>query len=434
MGMVESRWVPRSSKSVAGRSASRGGFDSHPSPPVIPMDYDIVQITKQIKSLFHINNMENGSNKKKFLVRYTGTCINANSEKAFQEISETLKPLALMAILRETDREQELIVLSTAQPRFKLHPLVNILMFALTVISVLFTGGLYSYQGALDLSTGNWVWEIIKSGWPFAISMLAILSAHEFGHFFAGKLNDVDVSLPLFIPFPFSTFGTMGAIINMRSLPQNKKVLFDIAFAGPICGFIISVMVLLIGFRLSETGLIPQQVNAIQGLQMEGNSLLYLLLKYIFFGKVLPHPSGLQGLSLIFFWGRFFFTGLPFPWGAEDVMLHPVAWAGWAGLFITAINLIPAGQLDGGHIFQALAGEKAMRGILPFLIGGLSILGIFWNGWWMWSILLFFTGRAIAQPLDQITSLDQTRRILGFLALFIFLITFIPVPITIAGM
>jgi len=165
---------------------------------------------------------------------------------------------------------------------------------------------------------------------------------------------------------------------------------------------------------------------------MEGNSLLYLLLKYLTFGQLLPQPPNMNSLANVIYWSRYFFTGQPFPWGAMDVMLHPVAWAGWAGMFVTGINLLPAGQLDGGHIFSSLFGEKVTRALFPFLIAGMAILGFFSNVWWMWAVLLLFFGRYYAEPLDQVTELDSRRKLIGYIALVVFILTFIPAPITVA--
>jgi membrane-associated protease RseP (regulator of RpoE activity) len=218
----------------------------------------------------------------------------------------------------------------------------------------------------------------------------------------------------------------------MRSLPKNRRALFDLAIAGPLSGFVVSVIALIIGLNLSTISQLPASAAAGSGLQMEGNSLLYLLMKYLTFGKLLPQPAGITGIALLIYWVRYFFTGQPFPWGALDVMLHPVAWAGWAGLFVTGINLLPAGQLDGGHIFSTLFGEKTARTIFPFLVAGLVILGFFSNVWWIWAALLMIFGRHYAQPFDQVSELDAKRKWLGYLALLIFVLTFIPVPITIA--
>ena len=112
-------------------------------------------------------------------------------------------------------------------------------------------------------------------------------------------------------------------------------------------------------------------------------------------------------------------------------MLSPVAWAGWAGLLVTGLNLLPAGQLDGGHIVYVLMGEKVIRRIYPFVVGGAVCLGFVWSGWWLWALLLYFLGRAYAEPLDQITPLDQKRKILGIIAIIVFLLTFVPVPLRI---
>ncbi len=309
---------------------------------------------------------------------------------------------------------------------------LNLVLFILTLVSVLITGGLYGYEGTLPQDTGAALVELIKNGWPFAVTLLAILGAHEFGHYFAGRKHGVQVTLPYFIPMPLSLFGTMGAFINMRSIPENKRALFDLAVAGPLSGFVVSVIALIIGLNLSEISQLPASAAAGTSLQMEGNSLLYLLLKYLTFGQLLPQPANMNSLAHVIYWSRYFFTGQPFPWGATDVMLHPVAWAGWAGMFVTGINLLPAGQLDGGHIFSALFGEKVTRTLFPYLIAGMVILGFFSNVWWMWAVLLLFFGRYYAEPLDQVTELDSKRKLIGYIALAVFILTFIPAPITVA--
>jgi membrane-associated protease RseP (regulator of RpoE activity) len=133
----------------------------------------------------------------------------------------------------------------------------------------------------------------------------------------------------------------------------------------------------------------------------------------------------------VLFWLKYFFTGKPFPLGGLDVMIHPVAWAGWAGLLVTSLNLIPAGQLDGGHIFHLLFGTKWSRRILPLILIALAGLGFVWSGWWLWAGLIFLFGRIYAEPLDQITELGTSRKILGVIALIIFILTFIPIPLVV---
>jgi len=271
----------------------------------------------------------------------------------------------------------------------------------------------------------------VLGGWPFAVSLLGILLAHELGHYFLGKARGEKVTLPYFIPFPLSTFGTMGAFISMKKIPKNKKHLMDIGIAGPLIGLLVAVPVLFIGLSLSTIG--PIEANLPEGYVhfLEGNSLFYLFAKYITFGKLLPQPASYGDLSPVLYWLQYFFTGSPAPLGGIDVQIHPVAWAGWAGLFVTAINLIPAGQLDGGHILYVLFGRERAKRIFPFILIALLILGIFWSGWWLWAVLIFFVGRRYAEPLDQITPIDRKRKILGIIALAVFVLLFTPVPLVI---
>ncbi|MDO9545793.1 MAG: site-2 protease family protein [Pelolinea sp.] len=397
-------------------------------------DHNLTDLDALIGQFFTIDAITYGDTKQPFITRYNGSLKQTDSETGFNQIADALDAYDLMPILRQDGCSQTLLLLPKITKKAKNRPQLNLIMFLLTVLSVLFTGGLYEYEGDLSGSTIQIIWTMVTSGWPFAISLLAILSAHEFGHYFAGKKNGVDVTLPFFIPFPFSSFGTMGAFINMRSIPRNKRVLFDIAISGPLSGLFISIIVLLIGLNLSEVHPLPLAVESAAGLQMEGSSLLYLLLKYISFGKLLPQITSQNGLSITANWIQYFFTATPFPWGVQDVMLHPVAWAGWAGLFVTAINLLPVGQLDGGHIFQTVFGKKTAQIVFPIIIGGLALLGVFWKGWWLWASILFFLGRRYAEPLDQVTQLDPKQKWLGYLAILIFIITFIPVPITIVGL
>jgi membrane-associated protease RseP (regulator of RpoE activity) len=222
----------------------------------------------------------------------------------------------------------------------------------------------------------------------------------------------------------------MGAFINMRRPPKNRRALVDIGIAGPLSGLFFAIPILILGLSLSSLDVLPAQVPEGMSYQLEGNSVLYLALKYLVFGKLLPEPPDYNGLSPFLYWLTYFFTGKPVPMGGVDVMIHPVAWAGWAGILVTGLNLLPAGQLDGGHMLYVLFGKNAARRVYPIVLAGLLILGIFWNGWWLWAVLIFFLGRTHAEPLDQITPLDKRRKILAASALVLFFLTFTPVPLT----
>jgi membrane-associated protease RseP (regulator of RpoE activity) len=266
----------------------------------------------------------------------------------------------------------------------------------------------------------------IFTGWPFALSLMGILVAHEFGHYLVSRYHKTPASLPYFIPLPFPPLGTLGAAILMKGIPKNKRILFDIGVAGPLSGILVAIPVLLLGLSMSSL----DKISATPTAFLEGNSLMYLLAKYLVFGKLLPEPATFHGLSPLLYWLRYFFTGHPSPVGGMDVFIHPVAFAGWAGLLVTALNLIPAGTLDGGHVVHALFGDGA-RKAFPVIVAVLIALGFFWNGWWLWAALLFWLGRVNAETLDQITPLDPTRRVVALLVILLFVLVFTPVPFSI---
>jgi len=381
--------------------------------------------------IFAFNQRNLGNEKQRFVLQYYGQLLDPDSARAYDQLSSEVSSFNLIPRFFEEGGKQ-VINLERPLPISKpFNPRINLIFFILTLISVLIAGGLFSFEGNLPSDLLQAISVLMMNGWPFALSLLAILAAHEFGHYFAGKRNNVQVTLPYFIPMPFSAFGTLGAFINMRSYPKNKKALFDLSITGPLCGFAVSVIVLVIGLKLSTLNALPSAPAANASIQMEGNSLIYLLLKYLVFGKLLPSPHQLSGIPLFIYWGQYFFTGQPFPWGSLDVMLHPVAWAGWAGLFITGINLLPAGQLDGGHIFASAFGVQNARRLFPYILVAMVLMGFFWETWWIWAVLIFLMGRFYAEPLDQITPLDKKRKWLGWLAIVLFVITFIPVPLMI---
>ncbi len=395
---------------------------------------DIEILTQIVRRFLRIDDVTTGKQEQIYLVRYRGQLYGEDSENAYNQLSENLKPYGLLPLFRkEGDRHIILLAADTFQARPS-NPWVNLVLFTLTFISVVFAGVLYTYDGPLPEDPGailSTVLMNLPAGLPFAASLLAILLAHEFGHYLAGRYHKAPVTLPYFIPFPLSPFGTMGAFIQMKRPPKNKRILLDIGIAGPLAGLLVAIPVLLLGLSLSTVE--PIIVPPGAGFQLEGNSILYLLAKFAVFGEWLPAPSDYGGVSPVFYWIRYFFTGQPLPIGGMDVFIHPVAWAGWAGLLVTALNLIPVGQLDGGHVIYVLLGARA-RNLWPFILGGMALLGLFWSGWWLWAFLLFFLGRVYAEPLDQITGLDQRRKAIAVLGIIIFFLVFTPVPLVYYGM
>lgn len=392
--------------------------------------YDFSLFDGFVNRIFRVDDVTVGEAKNPYLVRYHGQ-LRMESQSAYDQLAGWLKPYNVTPLFRiENNLQTILIIPGMPQPKPS-NPVINLVLAILTLISVIYTGAMFNTQEPLPSDIFQAILTILVNGWPFGVSILAILGAHEFGHYLVGRYHGVHVTLPYFIPFP-SMFGTMGAFINMKEPPKNRNILLDIGVAGPLAGMVVAIPVLLVGLAMSHvTQLTPLEPG--QDIQMEGNSLLYLLSKFAIFGQLLPAPASYGSLSPILYWLRYFFTATPFPLGGVDVNLSPVAWAGWAGLLVTSLNLIPAGQLDGGHMLYVLVGRERARKLWPFVLGALLILGLFWMGWWLWAGIIFLLGRVYAEPLDQITPLDSRRKILAIIALVVFVLTFSPVPLTLIG-
>lgn len=281
---------------------------------------------------------------------------------------------------------------------------LNIVLFIATVFSTFIIGyslsisykyaGVSEYTLSLDMLFDP---QIIFLNVVYSVVLLGILLSHELGHFLTARYYRIDATLPFFIPFP-SLIGTMGAFIKIRSPITRKKQLFDIGVAGPLTGFILSVPALIIGLSLSKV---------VAHIPREGSFLLGepLLLKLA--GSVI-----LKG-------------GPP----DADLILHPMAFAGWVGILVTALNLFPIGQLDGGHVFYALLGQKS-RLYSRYILAAFIVMGIFfWVGWFVWAFLIGILGLKHPQIVDEDTPLSPRRKWIAFFILIIFILSFIPDPI-----
>jgi membrane-associated protease RseP (regulator of RpoE activity) len=252
--------------------------------------------------------------------------------------------------------------------------ILKIILFLLTCASTFFVQGIY-----------------------YSVAIMTILLSHEMGHYFMSRRYGVPATLPYFLPFPLSPFGTFGAIIKMRGVICDKKALFDIGVAGPLAGFIVAVPFIVLGIKWSTVTAISPEMQAIQ----LGDPLIFKILQSLLIGKI---PAG------------------------YDLVLHPFGFAGWVGLFVTALNLLPVGQLDGGHILYALFGERS-KWIFMTVIFALAMVAIFYNpGWLFLVILLLIFGMRHPQPMDAVTPLDARRKLLAFAILLIFILSFTPAP------
>jgi membrane-associated protease RseP (regulator of RpoE activity) len=252
---------------------------------------------------------------------------------------------------------------------------IHVLLFVLTVASTLFVGGP-----------------------AYSVTIMLILLGHEMGHYFMSRKYGTAATLPFFLPFPLSPFGTLGAVIRMHGTLSSRKALFDTGAAGPLTGLCLSIPAIVIGLGLSR--LVPiSQVD--EGMLRLGDPLLFSLIQRLVFGEV---PGG------------------------HDILLHPIGYAGWVGLFVTALNLLPIGQLDGGHVAYALFGGKSR---LVFLVAVIvmAFITVFINpGWFLLLILILLFGFRHPAPLDDQTPLDTTRKVIGGLTFLIFILSFTPAP------
>jgi membrane-associated protease RseP (regulator of RpoE activity) len=381
-------------------------------------------LTSLVARVFRVDDVTALDPAKGRLLRYRGHLLGDDTVSAYDQLAASLNPHGLTPLFRLEQGEQVIYIIQSPPKQKPGNPWVNIILFILTVFSVMFAGA--TPEGPIPPDVGGQLLALLKgifTGWPFALSLMGILLAHEFGHYLMSRYHKTPATLPYFIPLPFPPLGTMGAAILMKGVPKNKRILFDIGVAGPLAGMVVAIPVLLYG--LSHSSL--DTIQATSGSFIEGNSLIYLFAKFVTFGKLLPEPATFGNMSPLLYWLRYFFTGQPSPIGGTDVFISPVAFAGWAGLLVTALNLVPAGTLDGGHVVHSLFGDKA-RKAFPFIIGILIALGFFWNGWWLWALLLFWLGRVNAETLDQITPLDPKRRALAIFVIILFVLVFTPVP------
>ncbi len=323
-------------------------------------------------------------------IRFRGY-LQQEPERAFDELSRRFEPLNYMPALARDEENDDQDVLVAVRGVVRPRPAqawINLVLFGVTVLTTLYAGNL------LDEGSG------LLSGAPFAFTLLAILGTHEFGHYFVARHHRAAVTLPYFIPMPFG-LGTMGAVIQLRSPIRNRKQLLDIGVAGPLAGLLVAIPLLVYGLATSPVEPPPVEDGYLQ----EGNSLLYLGLKYLIHGRVLP-GNGL------------------------DVSMNSITFAAWIGLFVTCLNLLPMGQLDGGHVAYALFGRRAW-GLARFAALGLLVLGLLrggWQGWFLWVILPFMFGLRHPPPLNDHTPLDRRRKVLGALMIVIFILVFTPVP------
>ena len=232
-----------------------------------------------VRRIMQVESTTWGTPKQNFLVRYQGELL-LDSEMAYDQLAETLRSCEITPLFRIEKGQHTILLLEGVINPKPSNPWVNLALLIMTVFSVLLAGALYDYAGPVSndpVLMLRYLFSEIWRGWPFTLSLLAILLAHEFGHYLAARYHQSAVSLPYFIPCPLSIFGTMGAFIQLKSPPKNKKVLLDIGAAGPYAGLVVAIPVLIYGLYTSDLNVLPKVLQSGQG--FEGNSIFYLAVK-----------------------------------------------------------------------------------------------------------------------------------------------------------
>ena len=346
-----------------------------------------------------------------FFSRLFGTVVYRQKKDkiSLQEIESIQKALLANGIhsqLQVTSREYVLQVLAEFAQHKKENIRINIILFLATLTTTCLTGAMLAGRDPFE-NFHNFIWGI-----PYAFSLLIILGAHEFGHYWYARRHRLYATLPYFLPFfiPYFSFGTFGAFIKIKSPIPDKRALMDVGIAGPLAGFIMSLIFIISGFwQLPDLEGVKLYVSQIHPWAGDGSGALTLGSSLLF--DFLRNLMGVEYLPMY------------------EVYHFPYIFAGWIGLLVTALNLIPIGQLDGGHISYALFGKRAYY-VAWFAFLAMVVLSFFFPNWYLWILLIFFVIRLKHPPTmnDQIP-LDPGRRVLAWCSYLIFITCFLPSPI-----
>ena len=329
--------------------------------------------------------------------------LSGPADALYRAIRTRMERLGFTPFLRHDAAGDELVAMPGVIERRAPRIWLPVGLFLATIVTVMMTGAI---NAGVDVFSDP---RAIIAGLPFAITLLGILFTHEMGHYVVGRLRNAPVSLPYFIPVPpgISLIGTMGAVIVQREPMEDRRTVLEIGIAGPLAGLVVAIPLLLYGLTLSTLGSPTPEMLA-SGYIQEGNSLLYIAAKWLVFGRFLPS-------------------------GGMDVQLSPVAWGAWIGLLVTMLNMLPIGQLDGGHVAYALLGRKA--DLLAYAtIAVCVVLGLLirqnYTLLFLPLLALVFGPRHPA-PLNDISRLGGRHTALAIVGLCVFVLLFMPAPLMI---
>jgi membrane-associated protease RseP (regulator of RpoE activity) len=360
--------------------------------PVEP-PFDIELLQREVGSRFPFYDMKSNISTVAFFCRIDEETL----EEKFESLRLVLSEKGYIPMIRFEHGEHILYIVKKPQIKKKKSVWINIILLIATVFTTTLAGSLQW----VDIYQADWInilsFTYLWQGFVFfSVPLMLILGVHEMGHYFVSKKHHVDASLPYFIPLPPPfILGTFGALISTHEPIPDRKALLDIGISGPLCGFLVAIPVTFLGYFLMQQNpfMIPST----------GENMALL------------SPLLLQWIGSLF--------TIP-----QNAIIHPTLFAGWVGIFLTAVNLLPAGQLDGGHIARAFLKEKHryVSWLVIFVLAGLSL---FYTGWLIFAILiLLFIGTQHQPPLNEITRLDFKRKMLGVVILIVFILSFAPIP------
>ncbi len=321
--------------------------------------------------------------------------LRINAEEAFARLKQRFGELGYVPLLREeegTHRDMVVAVKGSLESRLQQRPLVHVVLLLATIFSTIVFGGLFATAISGDLQPD--LPTILANGVPFSLTLLSILGVHELGHYIQARRHRLPVSLPYFIPVPLpGTLGTLGAFIQMRGAVENRRALFDVGIGGPLAGLVVAVPLFVVGLLQSELSQNPAPGN---------RSWLMIALIALFRPEALDY----------------------------GILLNPVLLAARFGLVVTAINLLPIGQLDGGHIAYAALGKRWSTLLGYVTMGVLLVLGLTVSSVWLiWLIFALFSGAQHPQPLNDLTTLDGRRNAVFIATTILFLSLFTARPL-----
>ncbi len=320
--------------------------------------------------------------------------LKVSARQAYRPLRERLERAGYTPFLKDQEGGNgacEVTAVPGVIPRTQPDTRLNLWLYIATIVSVVVTGTQFgSGQNSLDWGAGL----------MFGATVMAILTAHEMGHYVVGKLRGAPVSLPYFIPLPIiGIFGTLGAVIVQREPFEDRRTLLEVGIAGPLAGFLLAVPLLILGLSLSTVQALPSTGNTL----IFGDSLLTQTLGVWRFGPLAP---------------------------GTDIVAHPILIAAWFGLLITGINLVPAGQLDGGHIAYAILGQRARYLSYAMIAVFMALALLLSESWLLWAIMLLLFGRSHPPSLNQSVKLEPIHFALALIAVLVLVLVFVPNPLS----